>query len=78
MGLHKPEVGLMMKQAILISSMLYSAEAWSGKTDKQLARMEVVDSAQLRRMTGVQVKCATKFFHLETATWKLWYHLTNL
>ena len=34
MGLHKLEVGLMLRQAILISSMLYSAEAWSGITDK--------------------------------------------
>ena len=78
MGMHKIEVGLMLRQAILISSMLYSAEAWSGITEKQLARMEVVDSALLRRLTGGHVKCATEFLHLETGTWKLRHHVTYL
>ena len=58
--------------------MVYSAEAWSGITDKQLARMEVVDSALLRRLTGGHVKCGTEFLHLETATWKICHHLTYL
>ena len=78
MGKHRLEVGLMLRQAILISSMLYSAEAWSDITEKQLARMEVVDSALLRRLTGGHVKCATEFLHLETGTWKLRHHLTYL
>ena len=78
MGLHKLEAGLMLRQAILISSMLCSAEAWSGITDKQLARLEVVDSSLLRRLTGGHVKCATESLHLETGTWKLRHHLTYL
>ena len=69
MGLHKIEVGLMLSQAILISSMLYSAEAWSGITDKQLARLEVLDLSLLRQLTGGHVKCATKFLYFETGTW---------
>ena len=78
MGVHKLEVGLMLRQAILISSMLYAAGAWSGVTDKQLARLEVVDSSLLRRLTGGHVKCPTEFLHLETKTWKLRHHLTYL
>ena len=78
MGKHRLEVGLMLRQAILISSMLYSAEAWSDITEKQLARMEVVDSSLLRRLTDGHVKCATEFLHLETGTWKLRHHLTYL
>ena len=74
MGKHR----LMLRQALLVSSMLYSAEAWSGITEKQLARLEVVDSSLLRRLTGGHVKCATEFLHLETGTWKLRHHLTYL
>ena len=78
MGVHKLEAGLMLRQAILISSLLYSAEAWSGVTDKQLSRLEVVDSSLLRRLTGGHVKCPVEFIHPETKTWKLRHHLTYL
>ena len=62
MGLHKIEVGLMLRQAILISCMLNSAEAWSGITDKQLACLEVVDLSLLCQLTGGHVKYAKEFF----------------
>ena len=87
MGLQKLELGPMLRQAILIGRMLYSEEAWSGITllwyntvitDKQLARLEVVDLSLLRGLTGGHVKCATKFLHLEIGTWKLCHHLTYL
>jgi hypothetical protein len=44
MGVHKLEVGLLLRQAILISSLIYTAEAWSGLTEKQIGRLEVVDT----------------------------------
>ena len=47
MGVHRLEVGLLLRKAILISSMLFTSEAWSGLTEKQLARLEVVDSILL-------------------------------
>ena len=78
MGVHKLEAGLMLRQAILISSMLFSAEAWSGVNDKQLARLEVVDMSLLRLLTGGHVKCPSEFLHLETKTWKLRHHLSYL
>ena len=78
MGLHKIEVGPMLMQAILISSMVNSAEAWSGITDKQLARLEVVDLSLLRQLTGGHVKRATEFLNFETGTWKLCHHFTYL
>ena len=78
MGVHKVEAGLMLRQAILINSMLFTAEAWSGLTEKHLARMEVVDSSLLRRLTGGHSKCGTEFHHLETGTWKLRHHISYL
>jgi hypothetical protein len=76
MGVHKLEVGLLLRQAILISSLIFTAEAWSGLTEKQIARLEVVDTCLLRKLTGGHAKCTTEFYHLETATWKLRHHIS--
>ena len=54
MGTNRVEAGLLLKQSILVNSLLYSAEAWSNVTEKQLARLEVVDSAFLAQLTGGQ------------------------
>ena len=78
MGEHRLEVGLLLRKAILVSTLLYSAEAWSGLTEKQLSRLEVVDSSFLRQLTGGHSKCASEFHHLETGTWKLRHILTYL
>ena len=59
-------------------TLLYSAEVWSGVTEKQLSRLEVVDSSFLRQLTGGHSKCASEFHHLETGTWKLRHILTYL
>ena len=75
MAIHKLEANLLLRQAILINSLLYSAEAWSGVTDRHLARLEVVDTALLRRLTGGHAKCASKFYHLEAGTRMLRHHL---
>ena len=71
MGANRLEAGLLLRQSILVNSLLYSSEAWSGVTDKQLARIEVVVSALLCKLTGEHTKCASEFNHLETGTWKL-------
>ena len=77
-GGHRVEVGLMLRKAILVNSLLFSAEAWSGVTDKQIARLEVVDTALLRKITNGHSKCPTEFHHMETGTMKLRHILTYL
>ena len=44
MGANRLEAGLLLREAILVSGLLYSAEALSNLTDKQIARLEVVDT----------------------------------
>ena len=70
MGCNRLEAGLLLRQSILINSLLYSAEAWSGVTEKQLARLESVDTALLTQLTGGHSKSALEFNHLETGTLK--------
>ena len=76
MGVHTLEAGLRLREAILVNSLLYSAEAWSGVTEKQLRRLEVMDTSLLVKLTGGHSKCPTEFHHLETSTWKLGHHLS--
>ena len=78
MGAHRIEAGLRLKEVILINSILYSAEAWSGVSQRQLTRLEVMDTALLRKLTGSHSKCPTEFHHLETSTWKIRLPLTYL
>ena len=78
MGANRLEAGLLLREAILLSGLLYSAEAWSNVTEKQLARLEVVDTTLLKKLAGGHSKSATEFVHLETGTWKLRHHLTYL
>ena len=52
MGIHKLEVDLLLRDALSINSMLFTTEAWSGITEKQLTRMEVVDTSLLQKLTG--------------------------
>ena len=76
MGCNQLEAGLLLRQSILVNSLLYSAEAWSGVTEKQLARLEVVDNSLLSQLTGGHRKSALEFNHLETGTLKLRHILT--
>ena len=71
MKANRLEAGLLLRQSILVNSLLYSSEALSGVTNTQLARIEAIDSALLCKLTGGHTKCASEFNHLETGTWKL-------
>ena len=46
------EVGLKLWEAKLCNGMLYSTEAWTNISDKEIERMEQVDLAALRTIIG--------------------------
>ena len=48
LGPYRIEVGLLLRKAILTSSLLYSAEAWSAVSEAEIKRLEQVDSALLK------------------------------
>ena len=52
MGTNRLETGLLLRKSTLVRSLLYSVEAWSGLTDKQISRLEVVYSALLQKLIG--------------------------
>ena len=76
MGANRLKAGLLLREAICVSGLLYLTEAWSNITEKQIARLEVVVTSLLKNITGGHSNCATEFIHMETGTWKLRHHLT--
>jgi hypothetical protein len=60
------EVGLKLRQTKLCNGMLYSTEAWTNISDKEIERMEQVDLAALRTIIGGgHSRCPKSFYYLE-------------
>ena len=76
MGSRRLEVGLLVRKAILCSSLLFTAETWSGLKETQLKRLEQVDESLLRSLIKCHSKTAVEFIHMECGTLKLRHILT--
>ena len=68
LGQYRIEVGLLLRKAILTSALLYSAEAWSAVSEKEIKQLEQVDSALLKGLLESHSKTATSFYYLETGS----------
>ena len=77
MGTHRVEAGLLLRKAILHSSLLFSAEAWSNVNTKEIKRLEQVDTHLLKLLLEGHSKCPSVFYHLETGTLMLRHILTK-
>ena len=63
-GAHSMEIGLLFRKAILTSSLLFSAEAWSVVADAEIHRLKQVDSVLLRSLVNGHSKTANIFHNL--------------
>ena len=77
LGDNRVQVGLILRKAILVNSLLFTAEAWSGVREADLVRLEQVDLALLRSLVSGHSKCVTEFAYLETGTFMLRHILTR-
>ena len=68
MGVNRIEAGLLLRKAILTNSLLFSAEAWSNVDDKDIKRLEQVDTSLLKSLSKGHSKTPVVFHHLETGT----------
>ena len=62
------QMGLHLRQAMLINGMLYNSEAWHNLNNDHIRMLEEVDNHLLRSMFKSHPKTSTAFLHLETAT----------
>ena len=64
-GENRMEAGLLLRKAILTNSLLFSAEAWSNVEDKDIKRLEQVDTSLLKSLSKGHSKTPVVFHHLK-------------
>ena len=67
-GKHRVEVGLKLREAMLINGMLFNSEAWHGVTNAQVATLEKLDLALLRGILNASRGTPNSFLYLETGS----------
>ena len=66
LGSHKVEIGLQLRQAMLINGMLYNSEAWYGVTKQDIVALEKVDENLLRFLLSSHSKAPLEMLYLES------------
>ena len=59
------EIGLHLRQAMLINGMLYNSEAWHAISEEELRMLETVDEHLLRSLVNGHSKTSLEFLYLE-------------
>ena len=65
LGQYKMEIGLKLRQAMLINGVLFNSEAWHDVTNKEIKLLESVDEHLLRSLVKGHAKTPLVFLYLE-------------
>ena len=68
LGQFKIEIGLKLREVMLINGMLFNSEAWHGISDVEIQMLERVDELLLRSLVGGHAKTTVEFLYLETGS----------
>ena len=68
LGEHHFQSGIILRNSLLLSSILTNSEAWYSATDRQLEQLERVDEECLRKILGCPSKTPKELLYLETGT----------
>ena len=68
LGKYKIEIGLILRQAMLLNGILYNSEAWHNIKEKEIWRLEEVDEHLLRALVHGHAKTPLEFLYLETGS----------
>ena len=66
LGQYKIEIGLKLRQAMLLSVLLFNSEAWHDVSDSEIKILESVDEYLLRRLVSAYSKTPLEFLYLES------------
>ena len=61
---HRMEIGLLLRQAMLINSMLFNSEAWHSMRENDIKMLEAVDEYLLRSLVHAHAKTPPEFLYL--------------
>ena len=70
-------MGLLLRQAMLISGMLFSAESWHSLTNQHIETLSKVDESLVQALVNCHPKVPKEFLHLETSTIPIKYLLKS-
>ena len=65
------DIGLKMREAMLINSLLFNSEAWHGVEKEDIKKLEKVDELLLRSLLGSHQKTPIEFLYLETGSFPI-------
>ena len=68
LGKYRMEIGLNLRQAMLINGILYNSEAWHDINERDIKRLEEVDEHLLRTLVHGHAKTPLEFLYLETGS----------
>ena len=68
LGKYRVEIGLKLRQAMLINGILFNSEAWHGVRKEDMKKLEKIDEILLRSLMGSHQKTPLEFLYLETGT----------
>ena len=77
LGAYKLEMGLQLRQAMLVNGLLYSSEAWHSVDTKDIIALEKVDEALLRYLLDCPSKTPLEFLYLESGSIPIRYILKS-
>ena len=60
------EIGLELRQAVFINSVLFNCETWHGVKNTDFTQINIIDNQILRFICKSHAKTPTKFLFLET------------
>ena len=65
LGKHKMEIGLHLRQAMLLNGILFNSEAWHDISEDEIRKLEKVDEYLLRSLVKAHSKVPLEFLYLE-------------
>ena len=66
LGKYKLEMGLQLRQAMLLNGLLYNSEAWHSVTLEDIVALEKLDEGLLRFLLGSHSKAPIEMLYLES------------
>ena len=77
LGKHKMEIGLLLRQAMLINTILFNCEAWHGIKENDVKVLESIDEHLLRSLVGAHSKTPLEFLYLESGATPIRFIISN-
>ena len=68
LGKYKVDMGLKLRQSLLINGLLFNSEIWHSVTAQEVQKLEKIDNMLLRYLLGCPAKTAPEFLYLETGS----------